>query len=136
MFRNDTAERKELNELCYEIRGALFEVHKQLGPGLLESLYEEASVLELQDRSLRVQQQLRLPVFYKGRQLSTVPRLDLLVEGKVLLELKSVEALHPIDFKKTTNYLRLSNSRIGFLVNFNVPFLEDRKSLIRILNGF
>lgn len=136
MFTNNTPLQKELNDLCYEIRGALFEVHKELGPGLLESIYEEASIIELEDRSLKVVPQLRLPVYYKDRLLKTRFRLDLLVEDKVLLELKSVECLHPVDFKKTTNYLRLTNCKIGYLVNFNVVFLEDRKSIIRILNNF
>ncbi|RYY85502.1 MAG: GxxExxY protein [Chitinophagaceae bacterium] len=136
MFKNDTSERKELNQLCYEIRGALFEVHKHLGPGLLESIYEEASVIEISSRSLKVKRQMSVPVYYKDQLLETRFRLDLLVEGKVLLELKSVEALHPVDLKKTTNYLRLTDTRIGYLVNFNVTFLEDRKSIIRLLNDF
>ncbi|RYY38831.1 MAG: GxxExxY protein [Chitinophagaceae bacterium] len=136
MFRNETKAQRELNDICYEVRGALFEVHKHLGPGLLESIYEEASVIELVSRHLAVQQQLPIQVHYKGQLLGTRFRLDLLVEDSVLLELKSVEALHPVDAKKTLNYLRLTDTRIGFLVNFNVAFLEDRKSIIRLLNGF
>ncbi|TCZ68565.1 GxxExxY protein [Flaviaesturariibacter aridisoli] len=136
MLENETAERQELNRICYLIRGAFFEVFKELGPGLLESIYEAALIIELQSRGLQVHRQRPLPVWYKGHKLDVDFRLDLLVEDKVVIELKSVEELHPVFFKQTTSYMRLAKVKVGFLVNFNVPFLKDRKSLVRLVAGF
>ena len=136
MLENETLERQELNRICYLIRGAFFEVFKELGPGLLESIYEAALIIELQSRGLRVQRQRPLPVWYKGHKLDVDFKLDLLVEDKVVIELKSVEELHPVFFKQTTSYMKLAKVKVGFLVNFNVPFLKDRKSLVRLVAGF
>lgn len=84
------------NELTYQIRGAIFEVYNTLGPGLLESVYEEALVFELQERGLKVERQMEVPIQYKGNELKTALRLDLLIENRIIVELKSVEEMKPV----------------------------------------
>ena len=112
---------------------AAFHVHTVLGPGLLESVYEAALVLELRKRELRVEVQKPIPVFYEGQQLDVGFRADLVVEGLVLVELKSVEAVTPLFKKITNNYVRLIPLRLGYLINFNVPHLKD--GITRVVNG-
>jgi GxxExxY protein len=107
------------NELTYQIRGAIFDVYNELGPGLLESVYEEALCYELQQRGLLVERQLEVPVLYKGTSLKTPLRLDVLVEKKIVIELKSVEEMKPVFGKQVLTYLRLMNLHIGLLVNFS-----------------
>ena len=107
------------NELTYQIRGAIFDVYNELGPGLLESVYEEALCYELQQRGLSVERQLEVPVLYKGTSLKTPLRLDVLVEKKIVIELKSVEEMKPVFGKQVLTYLRLMNLHIGLLVNFS-----------------
>jgi GxxExxY protein len=124
----------ELNKLAHEIRGAIFEVYNTLGPSLLESIYEAAMVEELESRSLTVTAQVPVPVFYKNKKLNPEFRLDLLVEDAIIVELKSVEELHPIHFKQLTTYLKLADKRLGILVNFNRDFLRDKQDIIRIAN--
>jgi len=106
------------NELTYQIRGAIWDVYNDLGPGLLESVYEEALCYELEQRGLKVERQKPVPINYKGNVLKTDLRLDLLIEDKVIIELKSVEELKPVFFKQTKTYLKLMNKHIGLLVNF------------------
>ena len=106
------------NELTYQIRGAIWDVYNDLGPGLLESVYEEALCYELEQRGLRVERQKPVPIVYKGNVLKTDLRLDLMVEDKIIIELKSVEELKPVFYKQTKTYLKLMNKRIGLLVNF------------------
>ena len=106
------------NELTYEIRGAIWDVYNDLGPGLLESVYEEALCYELQLRGLKVERQKQVPIMYKGNTLRTDLRLDILVEDTVIIELKSVEELKPVFYKQTKTYLKLMNKHIGLLVNF------------------
>jgi GxxExxY protein len=106
------------NELTYQIRGAIWDVYNDLGPGLLESVYEEALCYELELRGLKVERQKPVPINYKGNVLKTDLRLDLLIEDKVIIELKSVEELKPVFFKQTKTYLKLMNKHIGLLVNF------------------
>jgi len=106
------------NELTYEIRGAIWDVYNDLGPGLLESVYEEALCYELQQRGLKVERQKQVPIMYKGNALKTDLRLDLMVEDTVIIELKSVEELKPVFYKQTRTYLKLMNKHIGLLVNF------------------
>ena len=113
------------NEITHEIIGAAIEVHKRLGPGLLESAYEECLLHELRLRNLRVDRQLGIPVVYKEVQLDCGYRLDLLVEGRVVVELKSIEGLAPIHEAIILTYLRLSGHKIGLLINFNVTALKD-----------
>ena len=112
-------------ELSHEIRGAAIEVHKELGPGLMESSYEECLCHEFNLRGLRFQRQVPLPVAYKGVKLDCGYRLDLLVEDKIILELKCVQEVHPIHEAQLLTYLRLSGKKVGLLINFNVTLMKD-----------
>ena len=109
----------EETQLTYEIRGAIFDVYNTLGPGLLESVYEEALSYELEQRGLKVDRQVQVPIQYKGNTLKTELRLDLLVENRVIVELKSVEELQKVHYKQLLTYLRLMDKHVGLLVNFN-----------------
>ena len=120
------------NEWTYEIRGAIFDVYNELGPGLLESVYEEALAFELMERGLDVARQVEVPVIYKGNELKTPLRLDLLVNDQVIVELKSVEEMKPVFAKQLLTYLRLLDKHVGLLVNFNTSNL--RESIKRIVN--
>ena len=122
------------NEITYQIRGAIYDVYKKLGPGLLESVYEEAMVYELQKKGLKVERQLEVPIHYDGHILKTPLRLDLLVEDRVVVELKSVKELQDVFFKQTRTYLRLLNLQVGILVNFNTDDILD-DSIHRVVNG-
>ena len=113
------------NNITHEIIGAAIEVHKRLGPGLLESAYEECFAHELRLRNLRVDRQVGVPVVYKETKLECGYRIDLLVEGRIVVELKSVESLAPIHEAIILTYLRLSGHKIGLLINFNVAILKD-----------
>ena len=113
------------NELTHSIIGAAIEVHRTLGPGLLESAYEECIARELTLRGLSFERQKALPVVYKEVKLECGYRVDLLVEGRVIVELKSVEALAPVHDAIVLTYLRLSGAPIGLLINFNVAVLKD-----------
>jgi GxxExxY protein len=113
------------NEITHEIIGAAMEVHKRLGPGLLESAYEECLSFELRQLNLRVDRQIGVPVVYKEVKLECGYRIDLLVEGRVVVELKSIEGLAPIHEAIILTYLRLSGHKIGLLINFNVAVLKD-----------
>ena len=118
--------------MTYEIRGAIFDVYNELGPGLLESVYEESMAFELKERGLEVARQVEVPVIYKGNELKTPLRLDLLVNNQVIVELKSVEEMKPVFAKQLLTYLKLMDKRIGLLVNFNTNNL--RESIKRIVN--
>ena len=113
------------NEITHQIIGAAMEVHKRLGPGLLESAYEECLSPELQLRNLRVERQRGLPVVYKDVRLECGYRLDLLVEGRVVVELKAVDCFAPIHEAIILTYLRLSGHHVGLLINFKVTVLKD-----------
>ena len=113
------------NDITHEIIGAAIEVHKRLGPGLLESAYEECFAHELSLRNLRVDRQVGIPIVYKDTKLECGYRIDLLVEGRIVVELKSVESLAPIHEAIILTYLRLSGHKIGLLINFNVAILKD-----------
>jgi GxxExxY protein len=121
------------NEISYQIRGAIYDVYKELGPGLLESVYEEALVFELKDRGLDVERQVMVPIIYKGEVLATELRLDIIVENTVIIELKSVSELMPVHFKQTRTYLRLMKKHLGILVNFNTDNILD-DSIHRVVN--
>jgi GxxExxY protein len=118
-------------ELTYKIRGAIFAVYKELGPGLLENIYEAALVYELEKRGLKVEQQKQIQVYYDGKVLPVDYRIDLLVEDKVILELKSVSDLKDVHFKQLLTYLRITKKRVGLLVNFNTEDIV--KSIHRIV---
>ena len=121
-----------LDNITYEIRGAIYDVYKALGPGLLESVYEEALVFELEQRGLKVERQKVVPIIYKGNSLKTELRLDLLVEDQVIVELKSVEEMKKVYAKQLLTYLRLMDKRLGLLVNFNTDNILT--SIHRIAN--
>ena len=121
-----------LDNITYEIRGAIYDVYKTLGPGLLESVYEEALVFELEQRGLKVERQKVVPIIYKGNCLKTELRLDLLVEDQVIVELKSVEEMKKVYAKQLLTYLRLMDKRLGLLVNFNTDNILT--SIHRIAN--
>ena len=111
-------------DLTQTIIGAAIEVHKALGPGVLESAYETCLCYELKQRRLSYQRQVELPIMYKGVALEAGYRLDVVVEDMVILELKAVEKLLPIHEAQLLTYLRLSKKPVGLLINFNVPFLK------------
>ena len=115
----------EQEHLTESIIGAAIEVHRELGPGLLESIYEECLCHELHLRGLRFQRQVELPVTYKGLKLDCGYKLDVVVEEQVVLELKSIEQILPIHHAQLLTYLRLSGKRIGLLMNFNVTVLKN-----------
>jgi len=122
------------NEISYQIRGAIYEVYNALGPGLLESIYEAALLVELHDhRGLDVKQQEPIDVFYKGKKLNVDYRLDLLVEDKVIIELKSVEEMKKVFHLQLKTYLKITNKKLGILVNFNCD--DINKNIWRIANG-
>jgi GxxExxY protein len=112
-------------ELTNAVIGAAIEVHKALGPGLLESAYEVCLADELQSRGVRLERQCDVPVEYKGRLLECGYRIDMLVENEVVVELKSVEKILPIHEAQLLTYLRLTGKLVGLLINFNVPRLRD-----------
>ncbi len=114
-----------LNKITEAIIGAAIAVHKELGPGLLESAYEACLAYELAERKLKVERQKGLPVTYHGVQLDCGYRIDLLVEGLVVVELKAVERLEPIHQAQLLSYLRLSGCKVGLLINFNVKVLKN-----------
>jgi GxxExxY protein len=113
------------NDITRAIIGAAIEVHKRLGPGLLESAYEECLLHELRIRNMSVERQKGLPVIYKEVKLDCGYRHDLLVEGRIVVELKSVDNLAPIHEAIILTYLRLSGKKTGLLINFNVTVLKD-----------
>lgn len=123
------------NQLSYEIRGAIYDVYKALGPGLLESVYEEALAYELKKRGLKVERQKEVPIHYDGQILNTALRLDMLVEDQIIIELKSVKDLQDVFFKQTRTYLCLMGLHLGILVNFNVDNILDN-AIHRVLNGY
>jgi len=123
-----------LNELSYKIRGAVFRVHSSLGPGLLESVYVAALTYELSALNLSVQTQIGVPVNYNGIMLELGFRIDLLVQDEIIIEVKSVNALREVHKKQLLTYLKLTNRKLGLLVNFNVSSLKDKESIIRMIN--
>ena len=115
----------EINEITKMIIGAAITVHKELGPGLLESVYECCLIEELQQTGLKVQSQVPVPILYKGEVLNKNFILDLLVENCVVVELKAIEDLCPVHEAQLLTYLKLSGKKIGLLINFNVVTLKD-----------
>ena len=125
----ETRRKLILEDLTQEIIGAAIEVHKQLGPGLLESAYEECLCHEFHLRGISFTRQVPLPVEYKGIKLDCGYRIDVMVEDSVVLELKSIEAMLPIHDAQLLTYLRLVQKRVGLLINFNVSVLA--KGIVR-----
>jgi GxxExxY protein len=124
----------KLNEVTETIIGSAIEVHKHLGPGLLESAYEVCLGYEIANRGLKVVRQMQLPVRYKEVHLDCGYRVDLLVQDSVVVELKVVERLEPIHDAQVLTYLRLSGCKVGLLLNFNTPIL--REGIKRIVHNF
>jgi GxxExxY protein len=124
---------KEEDKLSKEIIGAAIEVHSHLGPGLLESAYEECLCREMSIRGLTFERQKPLAVSYKGVKLDCGYRLDVVVGGLVILELKAVDQVESIHEAQLLTYLKLSDLKLGILINFNVPLLKD--GIKRIVNG-
>jgi GxxExxY protein len=124
----------DLNKLSSKIIGAAIEVHQILGPGLLESAYEECLCKELNLRGLSFERQKPLPLEYKGDKLDCGYRLDVVVENSIVLELKACEEIGPIHKAQLLTYLKLSKISLGLLLNFNVPLMRD--GIVRIVNDF
>ena len=114
----------EVEELITRVIGCLIAVHRTLGPGLLESIYSRAIGLELSAAGIPFEREVEIPVSYRD-ELLCVQRLDIVVAGRIVLEVKSVERLNPVHHAQLLNYLRISKLNIGLLVNFNVPVLQD-----------
>ena len=125
----------DINSLTDKIIGAAITVHKEPGPGLLESVYQNCLYAELELYEVKVQKEVALPVLYRGLKVCDEGfRLDLLIEDLVVVELKSVEKVQPVHAKQLLTYLRLANKPLGLLINFNVPMLKD--GITRISNGY
>ena len=122
------------NRITARIVDAAVEIHRTLGPGLFESVYESVLAFELEGRGLRVERQKGLPVVFKGRDMGVGFRLDLLVESRVVVEVKSVEALAPVHTRQLVTYLRLADVRVGLLLNFNVNLMRD--GIKRVVDRF
>jgi GxxExxY protein len=116
---------REIEKLAAEVVDAAFRVHKTLGPGLLESVYEVSLAYELRKRGLKLETQVELPVMYESVRLETGFRLDMLVEEQIIVELKAVETMHPLYEAQLLTYLKLTGKRLGLLINFNVPLIKD-----------
>lgn len=123
-----------LDRITLVIIQASIDVHKHLGPGLLESLYRECLIFELRTRDVKVVTEELIPISYKGRQLHRCYRIDLMVEEAVIVEIKSVETLLPVHGAQVLSYLRLTSKPVGLLINFNVSYLV--KGVRRIVNNF
>lgn len=121
------------NEISFKIRGAIFKVYNALGPGLLESAYEAVLCYELTQMGLNVKTQVPLPLIYNEIKLDVGYRLDLLVEDKIIVELKSIESITEVHHKQIITYLKLSGKKLGLLVNFNTHDIEH--SIFRKVNG-
>lgn len=121
------------NELSYKIIGAAIELHKNIGAGLLESAYETALAYDLRELGLDVKQQVPMPFIYKEVKQDIGYRIDLLVENKVIIEIKSVETLAPVHFAQTLTYLKLSGIKLGLLINFNTKTVKE--GIHRIVNN-
>jgi GxxExxY protein len=123
----------ELNRLSFKVIEAAMRVHSELGPGLLESVYSSCMLVELREMKLDVKSEVPLPVFYRGKKIAEDGfRLDLLVEDRIIVELKSLENIQPVHKKQLLTYLRLANRPLGLLINFNETLLKD--GITRIIN--
>ena len=121
------------NDISYKIRGAIFNVYNTLGPGLLESVYSAALVYELNNVGIKVLKEAPVPVYYNNEKLEVGFRLDLLVDDKVIIEIKSVEKLNNVHHKQIITYLKLTNLKLGILVNFNEDDIS--KGIFRKVNN-
>jgi len=127
-------EKEHLNQLGKQILNASIAVHREMGPGLLESVYEKCLMKEFELREISVQNQVQIPLLYKGYRLQYEFRIDLLVEDEIIIEIKSAEQMHPVYEAQLISYLKLSGKQLGYLINFNVPLLKD--GFKRFVNDF
>ncbi|WP_288368677.1 GxxExxY protein [uncultured Roseivirga sp.] len=121
------------NEISYKIIGTAIDLHRNVGPGLLESAYENALAYDLRESGLEVKQQLPLPFHYKEVKMDVGYRVDLLIENKVIVEVKSVETLVPVHYAQLLTYLKLSDKKLGLLINFNSKILKNE--IHRVVNN-
>lgn len=126
-------DRHQINQLSNEIIGAAIEVHRTLGPGLLEHTYQAAFLFELNLRGLKSQSEVDLPVYYKGCKLDIAYRADIVVENEIIIELKATDNDSPLFQKQLLTYLRISNKRLGLLINFNKEILKQ--GIVRVVNN-
>ena len=126
--------KEEIEKIGKQIVNSAFEVHSELGPGLLESVYEICLAEELGNRGLYAERQIKLPVFYKGKQLDKEFYIDLLVEKIIIKELKAVEYLLPVHEVQLLTYMKLADIQLGYLINFNVPLIKQ--GIKRKINGY
>ena len=121
------------NDISYNIRAAAFRIHTELGPGLLESVYEKAIAFELKEMGHKVDCQVEIPMIYKDIEFDVGFRLDILVDDLVIIEIKSVESLMDVHHKQLLTYLRLTKLKLGLLINFNSSLIKN--SIVRIVNN-
>jgi GxxExxY protein len=121
------------NEIASIIVNAAYQVHVELGPGLLESVYEQCLAMELKNAGLKVTQQEIVPVYYKTLEINLGFRLDLCVEDKVIVEIKAVSKMEDIFMAQLLTYLKLTENKLGLLINFNVPYIKN--GIKRVVNG-
>ncbi len=124
----------QLNKLSAELLDASIEVHREMGPGLLESVYEHCLIEELSMRKIYAERQVYLPLVYKGKELHKDFRIDIMVENEIPIELKTVEFILPVHEAQIISYLKLADKRLGFIINFNVPLLKN--GFRRFVNNF
>ena len=127
------ATREFLNDISHRVIGAGIEVHRQIGPGLLEGVYVECLAAELSDSGLAVEREVAVPIQYKGKEVTKPLHLDLLVENCLIVEAKSVDTLLPVHAAQVLTYLRMTGLKLGLLLNFNVDVM--RQGVKRIVNG-
>ncbi|MCD4730217.1 MAG: GxxExxY protein [Bacteroidales bacterium] len=121
------------NDISYDVRGATFKIHKELGPGLLESVYEAALAYELREMGYNIKTQVAVPMFYNDIKFEIGFRLDILVNDLVVIEIKSVESLADVHYKQLLTYLKLTDKKLGLLINFNSANLKE--SIKRVVNN-
>ena len=126
--------REEFEKIATEIVDSCVAVHKIMGPGLLESIYELCLMKELELRGIKAESQVVIPLFYKSYELSKEFRIDILVEDEIILELKAVETISQIHIAQTISYLKLTDKRLGFLINFNLPLMKQ--GIQRFVNNY
>ncbi len=124
----------DLEKIATEIIDASIRVHKEMGPGLLESVYQHCLLKELQIRSVRVEKEVAIPLVYRGYDLTKEYVIDILVEDEIILELKAVESILPVHQAQLISYLKLADKKMGFLLNFNVPLMKN--GLKRFVNNY
>jgi len=126
--------KEKLNAIARQIVDASVSVHKEMGPGLLESVYEYCLLKELENRGVKAINQVSVPLFYKGELLTKDFRIDILVENEIILELKTVEIILPVHEAQIISYLKLADKKLGFLLNFNVEIMKN--GIRRFVNNF